>query len=425
MRKLHYERLNETLHRYKVLNTLEIHHVQKPDAAKTFVSITVPLGSVHEGYKDENKEVHHVPRGIAHFLEHAMFEKNGTDLSKAFAREEASINAYTDHHATTYLFSATANIETHTVRLIEMLLNPEFTESTVEKEKKIIKEELNMHKDDPFYLQYRGLMNNLYATHPLKDDILGSEASIDAMSLQDLKAMHEAYYDPSRMKVVVVGNIEPKTLHQHLEKAFEGFPSSMKTPLEIRLETVEQVNTKYEKTHYDILTPSLMMGIKLSQDAYKTEDPIRKFLVYSIAVEGLLGSTSRLYERLLKENLVNDAYDVDVIFEPSYANILLFAETDDPDTLRSELKKALAERTEGGLDSEDFIRVKRRMYGQFIRSFDSSERLASEIVDHLQFNVVYHDLIQLFETITEDEVAQALQTLKQSAISFFAALPKA
>ncbi|MFW6284861.1 MAG: EF-P 5-aminopentanol modification-associated protein YfmH [Bacillota bacterium] len=424
MRKLHYESLKETLYRYKVKGTLDITHVHKPDAAKTFVSITVPLGSVHEGYRDEKGQPHQVPRGIAHFLEHAMFEKDGTDLSKAFAREEASINAYTDHHATTYLFSATANIENHTVRLIEMLLHPEFSEATVEKEKKIIKEELNMHKDDPFYLQYRGLMNNLYATHPLKDEILGSDASIDAMTLSDLKTMHAAYYDPSRMNVVVVGSIAPEILETSLDAAFERFPTSEKTPLKIRHETVDQVNTKYEKTHYDILTPSLMMGIKLPHNIYQSEDPIRMFLIYSIAVEGLFGSTSELYESLLARNLVNDAYDVDVVFEPSYANVLLFAETSDPDTLRSELQKALKEKTENGQCTDDFIRVKRRMVGQFIRSFDSSERLASEIADHLQFDTVYHDLIDLFETITEDEVARALQTLKDAAISFFAALPK-
>ncbi|MFW5914100.1 MAG: EF-P 5-aminopentanol modification-associated protein YfmH [Bacillota bacterium] len=423
MKKLNYERLKETLHIYKVHDTLEAYHVHKPDSAKTFVSITVPLGSVHEGYRDENGAACHVPRGIAHFLEHALFEKDGTDLSKAFSREEASINAYTDHHATTYLFSATANIENHTVRLIDMLLHPTFTETTVEKEKKIIKEELNMHKDDPHYLQYKGLMNNLYATHPLKDEILGSEASIDTMTLEDLKAMHEAYYDPSRMKVIVVGAIEAETLKEQLESSFNAFDETQKSPLPTRQESVSQVNTAYEKAHYDIKTPTLMMGIKLTDAIYQAEDPIRMFVIHSIAVEGLFGSTSELYEALLQRNLVNDAYDVDVVFEPSYANILLFAETEDPDTLRFEISKVLSEDTQKGLDREEFIRVKRRMLGQFIRSFDSPERLAGEIADHLQFGVTYHDLAEMFETITKEEVDHVLKELKDGAASFFAALP--
>ncbi|MFP4077951.1 MAG: EF-P 5-aminopentanol modification-associated protein YfmH [Bacillota bacterium] len=424
MRELHYEALNETLYQYKVHGTLEVNHVHKPDAAKTFVSITVPLGSVHEGYKDENGTVCHVPRGIAHFLEHSMFEKDGTDLSKAFAREEASINAYTDHHATTYLFSATASITNHTVRLIDMLLHPMFTEATVEKEKKIIKEELNMHKDDPHYLQYKGLMNNLYATHPLKDEILGSEASIEAMTLEALRAMHEAYYDPVRMKVVVVGAIDPESLRNHLETSLGAFDHSAKAPLPIRHETVPQVNTAYEKAHYDIKTPTLMMGIKLTDSIYRAKDPIRMFLIYSIAVEGLLGSTSKLYEALLQQNLVNDAYDVDVVFEPSYANILLFAETEDPDALRYELMNALNEESHKALEKEEFIRVKRRMLGQFIRSFDSSDRLAGEIADHLQFGVIYHDLIERFESITQDEVDHAVDGLKEEATAFYAALPR-
>ncbi len=423
MREHHYETLNETLHTYEIKDRLKVYHVHKPDSAKTFVSATVPLGSVHEGYRDHDGTIHHVPRGVAHFLEHAMFKRNGEDLSKAFAREEASINAFTDHHATTYLFSATAGVAAHTERLLQMLLFPELNAETVEKEKQIITEELNMHNDDPFYLQYRGLMNNLYATHPLKDDILGTASSIGSMTPEDLMAMHEAYYDPVRMHVVVVGNIAPSTLHAHLEKcvSFPGF--SKKTPLEIRKENVRTVNSAYERRSFDIMTPSLMMGLKLGPEIYASKEPIKRFLTYSIAIEALLGSTSQRYESFLENKLVNDAYDIDVVFEPSYANILLFAETDYPEDLREALLKVITEEAPRALPMEDFLRVKRSMLGQFIRVFDSSERLAGEIADHLQFNLLYHDLFTILESVTKEAVDSALKDLDPSSISTFAALP--
>lgn len=424
MREINYDALKETIHAYTIAGRLRVYHVHKPDSAKTFVSAAVPLGSVHEGYLDRDGTPRHVPRGVAHFLEHTMFEKDGEDLSKAFAREEASINAYTDHHGTTYLFSATANVKSHALRLLDMLFHPEFTEKTVGKEKRIITEELNMHKDDPFYLQYRGLMNNLYATHPLKDEILGSAESINAMQVEHLKRMHSAYYDPSRVKLVVVGNIDAKTLKDHLENNLRMPKQSGLTPLGIRRETVRPVNTAYEKAAYDIKTPSLMMGIKLGAEIYAADNPIRMFLAYSIAAEALLGSTSALYETLLEESIVNDAYDVDVVFEPSYANILLFAETESPDALRSRLLFAIKTDARGGLDEASFVRVKRRMIGQFIRSFDSSERLAGEIADHLQFDLLYHDLMPLLESITKAEVDEALMNLDSDTVSFFAALPK-
>lgn len=425
MREIRYDSLNETIYAYTVAKRLQVYHVHKPDASKTFVSARVPLGSVHEGYKEADGTVRHVPRGVAHFLEHTMFEKDGEDLSKAFAREEASINAFTDHHGTTYLFSATANVESHALRLLDMLFHPEFTKKTVEKEKKIITEELNMHKDDPFYLQYRGLMNNLYTTHPLKDEILGSAESIGAMEVSHLKRMHSAYYDPSRVKLVVVGNIAPRALKTHLENTLAMPRESGLSPLAIRRETVRNVNTAYEKADYDIKTPSLMMGIKLASGIYAASDPIRMFLTHSIATEALLGSTSPLYEDLLEQTLVNDAYDVDVVFEPSYANILVFAETDDPDTLRRRLKSTIETEAPKGLDAASFTRVKRRMIGQFIRTFDSSERLAGEIADHLQFDVLYHDLVTVLEAITKEEADRALRNLDTDALSFFAAIPKA
>lgn len=424
MHKHDYKAYDEVFYDFKVKDRLNVTVVPKPGFSKAFVSASVPLGSVHEGFVNAQGEATHVPRGVAHFLEHKLFEFEGQDISKAFSKHEASVNAFTDHHQTTYLFSATGHVMDNAKRLLKMMYFPEITEEGVEKEKPIIQEELNMHGDDPYYHAHRALLNNMYTHHPLRDEVLGSKESINAMSKDALMSMHEAYYTPENTQVIIVGDVDPGEVEKTLNETID-MPKKAKTkPLLIKKELSPSVNTPYETQHYDMETPLLMMGFKLGPETFAGPHPIKEFLKYSIALETVFSTSSQAYESLLEKGLVNDAFGVDVILEKSYAHGLLFAETKDVETLRHALLEILRSAKEAGVMEEDYRRVKRKMIGHHITAFDRLESLASEINDYLQFDLYYHDLPSLLESVELEDVNQALRSIKEDTVAFFGGLPK-
>lgn len=424
MHKHTYEAYDETFYEFLVQDRLKVYVVPKPGFAKTFVSASVPLGSVHEGYKDLQGNTVTVPRGVAHFLEHKLFERDGEDISKVFSKYEASVNAYTDHHQTTYLFSATGHVLKNTERLITMMYYPNITKEGVEKEKSIIIEELNMHGDDPYYHAHRALLKNMYTTHPLRDEVLGTKASINAMTKDALNSMHEAYYTPENTEVIIVGDVEPTMIEKQLNETLNLPKKAKKTPLPIKEETSTSVNTPYETDTYDMETPLLMMGIKLSPHTFKGNAPIMQFLKYSIALEAALSTSSKAYETLLEKGLVNDAFGVDVVFETSYAHGLMFAETNDIDALRHAVLSILEDAKKTGISEEEFIHIKRKMIGHHIGAFDRLETLASEINDYLQFDLYFHDLPSMLESIELGEVNRALRSIDKETIAFYGGLPE-
>lgn len=423
MHKHTYDAYDETFYEFSVQGRLKVYVVPKPGFAKTFVSASVPLGSVHEGYKDETNTPITVPRGVAHFLEHKLFEHEGEDISKVFSKYEASVNAYTDHHQTTYLFSATGHVLKNTERLITMMYYPNITEEGVEKEKSIIIEELNMHGDDPYYHAHRALLKNMYTSHPLRDEVLGTKESINAMSKEALISMHEAYYTPENTEVIIVGDVDPGTIEETLNETLTLPKKAQKAPLPIKEEASTSVNTPYETDAYDMETPLLMMGIKLSKDTFRGKAPIMNFLKYSIALEAALSTSSKAYEDLLEKGLVNDAFGVDVVFETSYAHGLMFAETSNIDGLRHAVLKILKTAKKEGISEEEFIHIKRKMIGHHISQFDKLESLASEINDYLQFNLYFHDLPSMLESIELSEVNEALRSIEENTIAFYGGRP--
>jgi len=423
MTKHTYDIYDEAFYEFDVLGRLKVYVIPKPGFAKTFVSASVPLGSVHEGYKDPTNQTTHVPRGIAHFLEHKLFEYEGKDISKDFSKHEASVNAYTDHHQTTYLFSATGHINENILRLLNMMYFPNITDEGVEKENPIIQEELNMHGDDPYYLAHRSLLKNMYTVHPLRDEVLGSKDSINDMTKEALLNMHEAYYTPENTHVIIVGDVDPSAIEQMLNASLALPDKVFKKPLPIKKEVSDTVNTPYETATFDMETPLLMMGIKLTRSTFENPKPIMNFLKYSIALEAVFSTSSKAYEALLEQGIVNDAFGVDVVFEKSYAHGLLFAETNDVEALRHALLNILKTVKKEGISSEEFIHIKRKMIGHHISAFDRLEGLASEINDYLQFGLYFHDLPAMLESINLEQVNAALRSLDEGSIALFSGVP--
>lgn len=228
MNKTEYEQINETLYHEVLPNGLTVYLLPKNDYHKTYGLFSTNYGSIdNEFIPYGEKEKVKVPDGIAHFLEHKLFEKEDGDVFQLFGKQGASANAFTSFTKTSYLFSTTDQVEKNLTTLIDFVQAPYFTEETVNKEKGIIGQEIQMYEDDPNWRMFFGILNNLYPTHPLHIDIAGTVESIDKITAQDLYTCYRTFYQPSNMVLFVVGKMEPEKLMKLIRENQEAkkFPS--------------------------------------------------------------------------------------------------------------------------------------------------------------------------------------------------------
>ncbi len=419
MKRIEYPNYKETLYHTRLKKRLSTYFIHKPGFSKSYVTLSTPIGSIHQSYLDETGSVQEVPKGVAHFLEHKVFEKDGADISKAFSLQEASLNAFTEHNQTTYLFSATNHLLSNTQRLIEMFFYPEFTETGVEKEKNIITEELNMHLDDPYYKQYHGLINNLYHTHPIRDDILGTKQSIQAITLDHLRDMHEAYYTPDVATLVIVSGADANTVLGALESTVTLPGQTSKRPNPALPEEPSHVVRKKADETLNVKMPSVLLGLKLTPFDGSAVERIKDSLSLSIFLDLALGKSSDLYEALLEKGIINDTYGLEVAYEKNYAYALIGSETPDPHEADTTLREAIKDLKTLAISREDFNRVKRQMLGNFILGLDHPESLAYQFTDYIQSDVNYYDVLTIASEITLEEVSAQSRRLDDAFLSSY------
>ena len=424
MKTIPFPSFNEKLHTFKVQERLSVILIEKPYFHKTYVSLSTPLGAIHKGYLDEKNQPITVPKGIAHFLEHKIFEQDGRDISREFALKEAQINAYTEYTRTTYLFHSTNHLYEHIERLIAMFFNAKFTQKGVEKEKNIILEELNMHLDDPYYRQYHTLLNNLYHNHPIRYDILGTKESIQAIDQKALTAMHQAYYQPEQSVLVIIGDIDAKSLYANLQTV--SLPNAnSKQPIKQGVEEPLEVLKSETVLKEDVLLPSLLIGLKLHPlKTAKAHERIKAHLAFSIYMDLRFGKSSNLYEHLLSKNLINDAYGLDISLEKDYGYVMVGSETPDPYQLREVLLSYLLNPSLDRSMISDFERVKKHVLGSFVMSLDSLEFVAHETSRLALDGLFIYDVIDIAQRITFDDVLNQEKHFKESAISSVISVPK-
>ncbi len=420
MKTKHFPKVNETIVEATLANKLPVTAIHKPGFAKSFVALSVPIGAMHQQYINAQGNTVKTQKGVAHFLEHKVFEKDGQDISQAFSLQEAQINAFTEHHQTTYIFHATDHLHDHIVRLLNMVFHPSFTEAGVKKEKNIILEELNMHLDDPYYLQYQTTLQNLYHDHPIKDDILGDEDSIKAMSLTELKAMHAAYYTPEAAQLIIISATDPATIIDRLEheaqtmlphtSTVQGVPFAYQEPPHVR--------TSHTTLELDIKTSSLLVGIKITprhpnNPTAMTKDKFALSILFNL----LFSPSSNTYQTWLTEGLINESFGLDVAYEKAYAYILLGSETTDPTILKTKIIDVVLNTTAADLDQTAFERQKRQMIGNFISGLDHLEHLSYHFNETLKHGLYLYDVLDLAMNISFDDVKAQLNRIKAEHIT--------
>ncbi|MBD8025702.1 insulinase family protein [Ureibacillus sp. Re31] len=425
MQTIEFKQLDETLFYKKLPNGLDVYILPKKGFSKTFVTFTTKYGSIDRTFVPMGEsEAITVPDGIAHFLEHKMFEKEDGDVFQQFSEAGASANAFTSFTRTAYLFSATDHIYKSTETLLNFVQEPYFTEQTVNKEKGIIGQEITMYDDQPDWRLYFGAIENMYHNHPVKIDIAGTIESIDKITAEHLYTCYNTFYHPSNMLLFVVGAINPTEMMAFIEKnqSQKEFPEP--TPIERHFEDEpKEVATKERELKMDVQKPKVYVGLKAKETDLSGEEMLKHELSVQIALECLFGRASNFYTEVYENGLIDETFAYDFSLEKGYGFALIGSDSNQPDQLANKIKDEI-NNAEKNLTADKIERVKRKKIGFFLRALNSMEFIANQFTRYKFNEMNLFDAVPVIEKLTIDDVLKAFQSVQgESQQTVFKVLP--
>ncbi len=382
MKKNRLEKLNLDLYEEEMFNGLKVYVVPKENVNGIYVTFSTKFGSIqNEFIPVDGKKMVKVPLGVAHFLEHKMFEqKDDKDPFTFYSERGCDANANTSNYKTTYLFSGSNSFSENLNYLLDYVQSPHFTDENVEKEKGIIEQEIKMYEDDPFYRMYDGIVYNSFIKHPIKYPIAGTVDDVYSITKEDLYTCYYTFYHPSNMFLVITGNVDPKEAIELVkinqeEKKFDKFK-------EIELKKYEEPNKvekKLEKIAMDIEIPKLGIGYKI--DCSKINKNINDIKSYiSILLDLKIGGISLLNENLKKQNLITHDIDITLLNTDKHILVIIIVETNNVDKVLSMIEQEL-ENIE--ISEEDFERKKKVRKSNCIYRSDSIYSINNKIMSNI------------------------------------------
>ncbi|OIB02696.1 zinc protease [Paenibacillus sp. LC231] len=410
MESIHYDNLQETLY-YEVMdNGLHVYVLPKPGFQKTYATFATKYGSVDNHFKVEGESETRVPDGIAHFLEHKMFEEPEGDIFAKFASNGASANAFTSFDQTVYLFSATENIHENLETLINFVQNPYFTDQNVEKEKGIIGQEINMYQDNPDWRVYFGLIEAMYKVHPVHIDIAGTVESIGTITKEDLYTCYNAFYHPSNMLLFVVGGVDPVETMNLIRSNQAGKSYEKQGSIERLFDPEPQgVEEKRRESRLAVSLPKCLFGFKEKQVGLTAEEQLRRDLTTKLMMDLLFGSSTELYQQLYDDDLISDSFGHEYNSSPQYAFSTVGGDTKDPDQLLERIRTEVDKLKATGFQASDFERARKKKMGGYLRMLNSPENIAHEFTRYQFRGADFFKVLPVYESITIDDVNRRLQ----------------
>ncbi|ARD49352.1 peptidase M16 [Sporosarcina sp. P37] len=427
MKEIVFNQLQEKIYTETLDNGLKVVILPKRGFSKTFVTFTTKYGSIDRTFKPHGKdEFITVPDGIAHFLEHKMFEKEDGDVFQKFSLNGASANAYTTFGRTAYLFSATNKLKENTEVLLDFVQDPYFTKQTVDKEKGIIAQEITMYDDQPDWRLYFGTIENLYENHPVKIDIAGTVESIQDITAEYLHTCYETFYHPSNMLLFIVGAVEPEEMmafvkeNQAKKKFDQPEPIERKFPSESM-----EVDVPERTLTMDVSKPKLNIGMKCTAVDQQGQQMLETELSANLVLDSLFGRTSSFYEKANAEGLVDESFSYEFSMEEGYGFAMVGSDTDEPERLEELIRQTIKDaKTNWPVLDEDLERMRKKKIGQFMRSLNSIEFIANQYTRY-EFNEMnLFDVVPTLEKLSMDKLKQAFSTISDdSSYTIFKILP--
>ncbi|MFJ7735160.1 EF-P 5-aminopentanol modification-associated protein YfmH [Lysinibacillus sp. NPDC097287] len=427
MKTIEFKQLDETLYYEKLENGLDVYILPKKGFSKTFVTFTTKYGSIDRNFVPIGEtEAITVPDGIAHFLEHKMFEKEDGDVFQKFSEYGASANAFTSFTRTAYLFSATDHIYKSTETLLNFVQEPYFTEATVNKEKGIIGQEITMYDDQPDWRLYFGTIANMYHNHPVKIDIAGTIESIDGITADHLYTCYNTFYHPSNMLLFAIGAVDPEEMMTYIRENQAKKQFEAPTPLQRFFdEEPTEVAVKEDTLHMDVQKPKMYVGLKAKETNLSGSAMLKHELAVQIGLELIFGRTSEFYTHVYDEGLIDETYAFDFTLEKGFGFAMIGSDTTEPDALEKAIKAELAKyESKSAFVTTDLERIKRKKIGFFLRALNSIEFIANQFTRYSFNDMNLFDVVPELESLTVEDITEAFKTIQgESQQTVFKILP--
>lgn len=404
--------LNEKYYTFKHKSGLEVYVIPKK-MTTSYAIFATRYGAIDNKFKlDTDKNFTTVPDGIAHFLEHKLFEcEGGIDAFELFAKTGASANAYTSNTMTAYIFSCAENFYDSLEILLDFVTHPYFTEKTVQKEQGIIGQEIRMYDDHPGARLNKGLLKALYEKNKINIDVAGTIESISEINADILYKCYNTFYNLNNMALCVCGDIDAGEVEKVCDKILR---EAEKITVIRDYEDENEPKGVYQKRsvcQLDVAKPMLAIGIKDTEISSDPKERTKKAYAMEILNEMLFSQSSKFYNELYSENLISQDMSSGAEHTRNYSFNVISAESQEPETVYSRFVEYIEETKKNGLNSEEFELSKRTIYASHIKGFDSVENIGDNFIYNLFDGADLLDAPEIIGSITLDYVEKLFNQL--------------
>lgn len=405
MKMTQYPKLGEKVYTKVLSNGLTVKVVSRPGFTRKMAYFVTDFGAIHTSFQLEGK-IHHVPAGIAHFLEHKMFELPGRDVSAEFAALGANVNAFTSYDITAYYFTCSEHFTQSLELLLEFVSTAYFPPESVQREMGIIDQEIGMTEDSPESRIFEEGMKCLYRHHPVRVPILGSRQSLRQITPELLELCHRAFYVPSNMILCVVGDVDPHEVVTLAEKVL----GTEKKPAGEKMQTAQE-DMRAEKPFctekMEVAMPMFQLAFK-AEPACKGVEAVRSEIVGDLAAEVLFGESSQLYLRLYEDGVIDSSFGGGYESVDDCAMLLCSGDSYDAQTIRREIIQRAEELVKEGIEDAEFLRMKRSAMGRRIRDLDSFDSTCFRVCAYHFDEFDYFDFPAVYAEVKKEEILEFL-----------------
>lgn len=398
----YYPAIKETLYQATLKNDLTVSLLPKNDFNEVYGVVTVQVGSVDTEFTDRNGKKKKYPNGIAHFLEHKLFEReNSEDIMAAFTELGAESNAFTSFINTSYLFSTSDHVIECLDLLEELVTSFHITKESVEREKDIIQQEREMYQDDPDSCLFFKTLANLYPESPLASDIVGTENSIEDIRLEDLRDNFDEFYTPVNSHVFLVGNFDLGLIQSYFSNRPTGEQITKTAREKIALHPVKEV----ESIRMDVASPKLAIGVRTNAEM-ENKDCYRYSVLLKALFSMMFGWTSKRFQSLYETGKLDSSLSMEVEINHRFNFLMLTMDTKEPVAISHQFRKAIKNFvTDTDVSEEHLDLIKSEIYGEFIHNMNSLEFIATQYQSHVDESTLF-DLPKIIQEMTLEDVLE-------------------
>lgn len=386
-------KVKEKIYIEKLENGLTVAVIPKKEICKKYVVWGTEFGSIDNNFKlTKSGQIVKVPDGIAHYLEHKLFEQeNGKNSLDVLSSLGVDANAYTTNNHTAYLFEATDNFYEALDEFMDYVQSPYFTDENVEKERGIIGQEIMMYDDYPDWKLYMNAMKCMYKDNPINIDVAGTKETISEIDKEKLYTIYNAFYRPDNQILVLCGDFEVDNILAEVKKRLKQNPNKQEVQ-RIYPKEQEEIVEKYKEAKMDISKPLFLIAYK---DKVEPGEMVKKDLSIECICNMLIGKSSNLYQKLYKEGLISEEFGYNYEFSKTYAHILIQNTSNNPQKVAEEISKEIEKYKQTGFNDEEFERIKKKIYGEYVKSYNDISSISNNFLSD------YFKKIDSFEFLEE------------------------